>query len=124
MNKKIIALAAFICALVPIVAMAQDTGDGTTTPLDSLSTFALWAIVAGFVGSFIVAVINRAHWSSAVKFGVFFVWCCVAAAADAYFKRELDLSDWSRALLLIFVAGQATYIAGKPAIKEIEVRTT
>jgi hypothetical protein len=109
---------------MPFLTMAQDTGDGTTTPLDSLSTFALWAIVAGFVGTFIVAVINRAHWPSSAKFGVFFVWCCVAAAADAYFKRELDLSDWSRALLLVFAAGQATYIAGKPAIKEIEVKTT
>jgi peptidoglycan/LPS O-acetylase OafA/YrhL len=123
MKKSIFALWALIFALSPIVALAQDTGDGTTTPLDSLSTFALWAIVAGFVGTFVVAVINRSHWNPALKFGVFFVWCCVTAAVDAYFKRELDWADWSRALLLIFAAGQATYIAGKPAIKEIEART-
>jgi peptidoglycan/LPS O-acetylase OafA/YrhL len=124
MKRSIIALAAFICALVPIVAMAQDTGDGTTTPLDSLSTFALWGIAAGIIGTFVVAVINQYHWPSTLKLGVFFAWCCLAAGVDAYFKRELDLADWSRALLLVFVSGQAMYMAAKPAIKEVEVNTT
>jgi peptidoglycan/LPS O-acetylase OafA/YrhL len=124
MNKKIVALAAVLFALVPIVALAQDTGDGTTTPLDSLSTFALWGIAAGIIGTFVVAIINQYHWPSTVKLGVFFVWCCLAAGVDAYFKRELDLADWSRALLIVFVSGQAMYIAAKPAIKEVEVNTT
>lgn len=122
MHKRYAVIFAALFALSPIVALAQDTG-GNTTPLDSLSTFALWAVVAGFVGTWVVAVINRAHWSSAMKFGTFFVWCCATAAADAYFKRELDLANWSRALLLVFAAGQATYIAGRPAIKEIEAKT-
>jgi peptidoglycan/LPS O-acetylase OafA/YrhL len=124
MKRSIVVLAAFIFALVPMVAFAQDTGDGTTTPLDSLSTFALWGIAAGIIGTFIVAIINQAHWPSTLKFVVFFAWCCLAAGVDAYFKRELDLADWSRALLIIFVSGQAMYMAARPAIKEVEIKTT
>lgn len=124
MNKRIAALVALFAALMPFLAMAQDTGDGTTTPLDSLSTFALWGIAAGIIGTFVVAVLNQAHWPSTLKLAVFFAWSCVAAAVDAYFKRELDLADWSRALLLVFVSGQAMYIAAKPAIKEVETTTT
>jgi peptidoglycan/LPS O-acetylase OafA/YrhL len=124
MNKRIFAVIAVLVAFMPFLALAQDTGDGTTTPLDSLSTFALWGIAAGIIGTFIVAIINQAHWSSTLKFAVFFVWCCLAAAVDAYFKRELDLADWSRALLLVFVSGQAMYMAAKPAIKEVEIATT
>lgn len=124
MNRKAVLFLSGFIALMPILALAQDTGDGTTTPLDSLSTFALWGIAAGIIGTFIVAVLNQAHWPSTLKFGVFFVWCCAAAAVDAYFKRELSLADWSRALLLVFVSGQAMYMAARPAIKEVEIKTT
>lgn len=124
MNKRFVIAAALLAALMPMLAFAQDVGEGESTPLDALSTFALWSIAAGFIGTFVVAVINRSHWPSMAKFGVFFVWCCLAAAVTAYFKRELDVANWSRALLLVFVAGQALYMAGKPAIKEIEVATT
>lgn len=124
MNRKIVALWMVLVALLPWVAFAQDTGEGTTTPLDALSTFALWGIAAGILGTFVVAVLNQAHWPSTLKLGVFFAWCCLAAAVDAYFKRELDLANWSRALLIVFVSGQAMYIAAKPAIKEVELKTS
>jgi peptidoglycan/LPS O-acetylase OafA/YrhL len=124
MKKLFIASAAFLFALVPIVALAQDTGEGGTTPVDALSTYALWGIAAGIIGTFVAAVINQYHWPSTLKLAIFFVWCCIAAGVDAYFKRELSLADWSRALLLVFVAGQAMYMAAKPAIKEVEIKTT
>lgn len=123
MNRKVAIIWAVILALMPITIAAQDVG-GTTTPVDSLSTFALWGIAAGIIGTLITAVVNQAHWPSTLKLTVFFVWCCAAAAVDAYFKRELSLADWSRALLLVFVSGQAMYLAARPAIKEVERRTT
>lgn len=123
MKRSIVALWAVIFALMPFVALAQDSG-GTTTPLDSLSDYALYAAIAGFVGVWVVAGLNQAHWSSVLKFGVFFAWCLIAAAGDSYFTRTLDWSNWSRALLVVFFTGQATYLAGKPAIKQFEAATS
>lgn len=101
---------------------AQGT-DGGTTPLDQISDFAMWAAIAGFVGTWLVAILNRHAWPSTLKFAVFFAWSCLAAAIDAYLKRELDFDNWVRALLIVFFVGQGTYLAGKSAIKEVEAKT-
>lgn len=124
MNKKIIALAALSVAFLPMLVIAQDAGDGSSTPWDSLSTYVVWGIAAGFIGSWVMAVVNQTHWPSTAKFVAVFVWCIIASAITAYFKRELDLANWSRSLILVFLASQAMYAAAKPAIKEVEVATT
>lgn len=121
--KRLIPFLAVVAAVMPLVALAQDTGDGTTTPIDSLSTFALWGIVGGALTSVVTAAINRSKWPSDVKLGVFFALCCVTAGLNAYFNRSLDLANWSRSLLLVVAAGWTTYLAAKPAIKTIETRT-
>lgn len=113
---------ALLLLLTTARALAQDAG-GQTTPIDSLSDFALWGIVGGVISSVATAVINRSHWPSALKLTVFFLVCCVTAAGDAYFKRELDVANWSRALLLVTASGWTTYLAAKPAIKEVEAKT-
>jgi hypothetical protein len=41
----------------------------------------------------------------------------------AYTKRKLDFDSWFGSALLVFVAGQATYVAGKGVIKAVEQRT-
>jgi hypothetical protein len=89
-----------------------------------MSDYALWALVAGFVGVLVVAFINQQQWQSTTKLAVFFLWCVLAAAVDAYYERSLDWHNWSRALLCVFASGQITYMAGKNAIKEFEARTT
>lgn len=105
--------------------LAQEaTGDGLTTPLDSLSTFALWSIVGGAVSSVATSVINQKHWQSTTKLVVFFVACVLVAAGNAYFNRSLDLANWSRSLVLVVASGWTTYYASKGAIKEIEAKTT
>ena len=109
--------------LAQAVAYAQDVGEGESTPLDALSDFALWSMAAGFIGTFVVAAINRQRWRSYTKFATFFIWCLVLAAVNSYFTRTLDFDNWVRSLLLVFAAGQATYLAGKPAIKEVEIAT-
>ena len=112
-------------ALLPMVAMAQDgSGGGNTNPLDNLSDFALWAILGGAISSLATSVLNQAHWKSVTKFIMYFIVCTVVAAGDAYFKRELDFHNWSRALIFVLASGWVTFLAGKPAIKEIEVNTT
>jgi drug/metabolite transporter (DMT)-like permease len=115
--------AVLVAAGWPVLVFAQDTGDGQTTPIDSLSSFALWAIVGGALTSVVTAVINRSHWRSDFKLVVFFALCCLTAAGDAYFKRELSWADWSRALVLVVASGWTTYLAARPAIKQIEVAT-
>lgn len=124
MNRKLVLFLSAFAALMPMIAFAQDTGDGQSTPLDSLSTFALWGIVGGVIASVATAVINRSTWPSTIKLVVFFAVCCVVAAGNAYFNRTLDLADWSRSLLLVVAAGWTTYIAAKPAIVEIEQKTS
>lgn len=124
MNRIIVAAAVLFVSLMPMLALAQDTGDGTTTPWDSLSTYVLWGIAAGFLGAWIMGIVNQAHWRSTTKFVTVFIWCVIASAVTAYFKRELDLANWSRSLILVFLASQAMYAAAKPAIKEVEVATT
>lgn len=121
---SLFALVAATVALLPMMALAQDVGDGTTTPLDSLSTYALWAIVGGAITSGVTALINQAHWKSVTKLGVFLGLCCVTAGVDAYFNRTLNLSDWSRALVFVVASGWTTYLATKGAIKQVEVATT
>jgi peptidoglycan/LPS O-acetylase OafA/YrhL len=124
MKKLFVALVALFCATVPSLAMAQvDTG-GTTTPLDSMSSYALWSIAAGFIGAWVMALVNQSHWSSILKFATVFVWCMIAAGITAYFKRELNLADWSRSLVLVFVSAQVMYAAAKPAIKQVEIATS
>jgi peptidoglycan/LPS O-acetylase OafA/YrhL len=124
MKKLFVALMAVSVALLPMLALAQvDTG-GTTTPLDSMSSYALWSIAAGFIGAWVMALVNQAHWSSILKFATVFVWCMIAAGVTAYFKRELNLADWSRSLVLVFVSAQVMYAAAKPAIKQVELKTT
>ena len=96
---------------------------GETTPVDQISDFAMWSAIAGFLGTWVMAGINRARWSSVTKFAMYFGWCILAAAITSAVKRELDLDNWSRSLLIVFAAGQATYLAGKSAIKQVEVST-
>jgi hypothetical protein len=110
-------------AFLAFVLFAQ-TVDGQTTPLDQMSDYALWALVAAFVDVFVVAFINQQHWQSTTKFAVFFLWCVLTAAVDAYCQRSLDWHNWSRALLFVFALGQILYIAGKNAIKEFKAQTT
>lgn len=112
----------FVLLVAP--ALAQENSDGMSTPIDSLSTFALWAIVGGAISSVATGFINQQYWRPATKLIVFFIVCVVVAAGNAYFNRELDLANWSRSLLLVVASGWLTYLASKSAIKDIEARTT
>lgn len=116
-------------AIVPIAvstltALAQDSGEGGSTSPDSMSTYVLWSIAAGFIGSWVMALLNQTQWPSTWKFATVFVWCVVASAITAYYKRELDVANWSRSLIIVFLASQVMYAAAKPAIKEVEAATT
>jgi peptidoglycan/LPS O-acetylase OafA/YrhL len=124
MNRWLIWLMAAGLALAPFAVLAQATDTGTTTPLDQMSDYALWAIVSGFIGVWVAAAINQEHWRSTTKFAVFFAWCVLASAVDAYLKRQLDLHNWVRAMLFVFAAGQATYASSKGAVKQFETTTT
>lgn len=125
MRLKVIVVAAILIGalLMTGTALAQGEEGSGAPAIDQLSDFVKWSIAAGFIGTFIIGAINRAHWSSEVKFLSFFLWCCLAAAVTAYFKRELDFQNWTSSLLAVFVAGQATYLAGKSAVKGVEART-
>lgn len=118
------ALLVAVVALWPMMVLAQGAPGGEATPLDQLSTFALWSIVGGAITSGVTALINQAHWKSVTKLGVFLGLCCVTAAIDAHFNRTLNLSDWSRSLLLVVASGWGTYLATKGAIKQVEAATT
>jgi peptidoglycan/LPS O-acetylase OafA/YrhL len=116
---------ALIAALSPALAFAQtETDPGNSTPLGDMSDYALWAAVAGVIGVWVVSTLNQYHWKSTTKYAIFFAWCIIAAGVDAYFKRQLDLHYAARALMIVFLTGQVTYLVGKPAIKEWEQQTT
>jgi hypothetical protein len=122
--KRYWILAAVAAALWPMLALAQDVGDGTTTPLDSLSDFTMWAVLGGAITSGAAALLNQSHWKSLTKLAVFLVICMVTAGLDAYFKRELDFENWSRALLVVAFSGWGVYLAARPALKQLEAATT
>lgn len=117
-----IALVSFIA--LPTVSLAQDTGDGSTTPIDSLSNFALFSILSGFVGTYVCAFLNRVTWPDYVRFGTFFVWSVVVAAINAYLTRTLNFDDWVRSFLLVIVSGIAFYNLNKGSIKAFEQATS
>lgn len=114
---------ALAAVLWPLVVVAQDTGTGDSTSIDALSNFALWSIVGGAITSVVTAFINRSRWKSTTKLGTFFALCCFTAAGNAYFQRSLNFDDWVRSLLIVVASGWVTYLAAKPAIKQIEAET-
>lgn len=122
--KRIILPFVALVAILPLSALAQGAPGGETTPLDGLSTFALWSIIGGAVTSGVTALINQYHWKSVTKLAVFLTLCCVTAGINAYFNRTLDAHDWARSLMLVVASGWTTYIATKGAIKQVEVATT
>lgn len=124
MNRRIWFVAAVLIALGPSVVFAQGAPGGEATPIDHVSDFAMWAIIGGFVTSVVTGVINRSHWASDVKLGVFLALCVVTSGLDAWFKRELDFHNVSRALLVVVASGVTTYLATKPAIQKLETRTS
>lgn len=118
----LVAVALFFTTGISLAQEAQ--GDGLTTPLDSLSTFALWSMVGGAASSVATSVLNQKHWQATTKFLVFFVVCVLVAAGNAYFNRTLDLANWSRSLVLVVASGWTTYYASRGAIKQLEEKTT
>lgn len=123
-RRMVVVFAALAALLWPMIAFAQNVGDGTTTPLDSLSDYAMWAILGGAITSGAAALLNQYHWKSITKLAIFLVVCMVTAGLDAYFKRELDFENWSRALLVVAFSGWGVYLAAKPALKQLEAATT
>lgn len=111
-----------------IVSMQSDEPssaiDEGTTPADSIGDFTKLNIFLGIVGTVVVAFINKAHWPSDIKLGVLAVYCMAAAAFSAYVKRELNLDNWTDALIAVVISSQAFYVVAKPGIKVIEARTT
>lgn len=125
MNRLTIILAALMAALMPLLALAQETNPPPgTPPLDGLSNFALWSLIAGFATPWIVAVINRQRWGSEVKYGMFLFVCIVTSGINSAFNRSLVWDDWVRSLLLVVAAGVATYMTGKKAISAVEAATS
>jgi len=94
-----------------------------TPPLDGVSDFAMWSVILGFITVPVTAIINRARWDGDVKMAVFFAFCCISAAGNAYVNRELDFENWVRSLLVVLSSGVGLYFAAKPAFQKLEART-
>lgn len=115
-------LAAFV-ALMTIDQALAATGEATTSPAQ-MSNYALYGILLGFIGTYVTAFINRCHWPNYLRFGTYFVWSVIASAGDASVTRDLDWHNWSRAFLVVLVAGIAFYNLNKGAIKDFEAATS
>lgn len=113
-----------VLSLAPMTVLAQAVDNGATTPVDAMSDYALYAVFLGFIGTYVAAAINRLHWPDYVRFGTFFAWSVLAAAGDAFFKRELDWHNWSHAFLFVLVAGIGFYNLNKGAVKAFEAATS
>lgn len=124
MGRRWFVVFAVAAAIWPAFVAAQDTGEGESTSIDAMSDYALYAILLGFAGTYVGAFINKTHWPGYVRFATFFVWSVLAAAGDAYFKRELDWSNWVRAFLVVLVAGIGFYNLNKGSIKAFEAATS
>lgn len=121
MNRYLVTLFALAAALMPVLVWAQEesTRNQATTSPDAMSDFTAIAIT-----SVVTAVINQSHWPSWFKLTVFFLLCCLTSGIDAYTKRQLDLTHWSRALIIVVASGWVTYLAAKPALMQVEKGTT
>ena len=126
MNRRIWIVCAVLVALGwPVAALAADpTPLSTTTPWDSISDFVAWAIGSGVLASIATAVFVKWHARPIFKVVAYLAICCVAAAINAYTKRELDLHDWSRALILTVMSGWGFYRLSKTAMDELSLITT
>lgn len=106
------------------VTLAQgDINVEVTSPI-GMSDFQLWSIITGAATTYVAAFINRTSWRSDVRFATFFVLGCIVSAGNAYWHRELDFANWSRAMLLVIGSGVTWYTLNKGAVKSFEDRTS
>lgn len=70
----------------------------------------LWSTVVGFALPPVIAVLMQARWRPAVKGGVAFVACLVAAAGTVWLQGDLRRGgDLTLGFLLVFSGAIATY---------------
>lgn len=124
MKRRTFIVAASLAALWPAWVLAQGAPGGETTPLRDMSNFALWSAIAGFVGVWVAAFVNRVHWPDYLRFGTFFVWSVIASGVNAYFNGDLDGHDWVRSFLLVLASGMTTYALTRGAVKDFEAATS
>lgn len=115
-------LVAIAIFLAPALAFAQEVGD-EPPPLDALSNADLWGIFVGMAVPFVVAAINRVTWDSAWKWLTFFAASLIAAAGTVLVRDDLDRSNYLRTALLVLASATTFYLAWRPAIKDVEVKT-
>lgn len=122
--RRVGILFALLVGLLPMAALAQTVADGGTTPVRDMSNFVLWGLITGPLTSYAAGMINKLHWPSDVRFGVFFVLALVVAAGNAYFNADLDMHDWLRSALMVVASGVAWYEVNKGAVRALTARTS
>lgn len=80
-------------------------------PLDGLSNFALWAILAGPIVALVTALLGGYVGPADRRLLLFFLLAAVAAAIDAAALRSFDWHDAARAFVVVVGAGWAAEIA-------------
>lgn len=75
----------------------------------NLDNPALWALAVGVFSPPVISIIQQAAWSARKKSLVAFGFYLVVAAVTAYVLGLFNTTDYFRLVLLIFLAGGASY---------------
>jgi hypothetical protein len=124
-----IAILSLYALSLPLAALAQETTDvdDQGSLLDSLlnmSPVTLYMALAAIVLPFVIATINRGHWSSEAKLAVTAVACTIASAGWFLFHGDIvPVGKTLRLTLLIFVGATIFYRAFKPTVTKVERAT-
>ena len=87
----------------------------------------LWSTFIGAVLPPLIALVNQARWSPAMKFIVAVLTSIITSAVTVWLKNEFNPHNWFRSALVIALAALTTYhVAWKPSgiAPSIEVATS
>lgn len=92
---------------------AQVAAQGIEIPSDDVSTNALWLIVYGLIVSLISSgIINLPpEFTVWQKRGVVALVSAVLAVVSLYYAQQLDLTDFARTWLIVFIVASGIYTA-------------
>lgn len=77
--------------------------------LSTVDDSTMWAGIVGFGMPAVIALLNQCRWDSRIKAVVAFGACLLAALGTVWAQGDVDVRNWVRTSMIVFVAAIGTY---------------
>lgn len=107
-------------------ALAQNSNpDAAPNVVQTLNDKDLWAVLIAAAVPWVVAFINRSHWSDDKRWVTFAFVAVIVGAGNAFFNGTWDThTGIVRSILIVAVSALSFYELQKGAVKSFESRTS